>query len=331
MNAVPSLLKINWEVGPDMPYIKKDKDKVECISSNVQSVVIEDTMFVGGEVTANREHGCTVMAYSTKTRKWRILPPHTARSFAMASVNNHLVVVGGVDKSGADVSLLAEWNLGAWSYPYPPMPTARSCSSAVSFGGHLFVVGGMMGTPGTEGQPKGASSSSLTIVEVLDVSDKVWYKSFPLPIPWTSMKPALVGHTCFFMGGNINNGATSRVFSVSLPALISQLDSANDKCTLWTEVYGLNITRSTPVSMNGFLYAFGGLRLEASSGKSKDKGPLSTILCYRPDMEKWVEAGKLNECICCCASAVTSGGMILVTAGEDDRGYSKEINEGILK
>lgn len=41
----------------------------------------------------------------------------------------------------------------------------------------------------------------LSSVEVVNTITKQWYAAPPTPTPWSYMKTAIVGDTCYFMGG----------------------------------------------------------------------------------------------------------------------------------
>ncbi len=132
----------------------------------VQSVVIGDTVYVGGGFADNERDECTVM--KLEQDQWTKLPEYTAEYFAMTSLANHLVLVGGYDpRNNQPTNQLAIFESGEWTHPYPPMNIARHSSTAVSFNNHIIVAGG-----------KGRTS-----VEVLDVASRRWYIAQSLPNP----------------------------------------------------------------------------------------------------------------------------------------------------
>ena len=96
----------------------------------------------------------------------------------------------------------------------------------------------------------------LSSVEVLNTDTKQWYAAPSTPTPWSSMRTAIMGDTCYFMGGITDIGlATTEVYSVSLPALISQLHSQSSgkigrQHQIWKEIPGLQAC-STPLSIRG--------------------------------------------------------------------------------
>ena len=65
----------------------------------------------------------------------------------------------------------------------------------------------------------------LSTVEVMNTDDKQWFAGPQAPTPWMGMKTAIVGDTCYFMGGAY--GSTNEIYHIytSLPALISRLFS----------------------------------------------------------------------------------------------------------
>ncbi|XP_064389656.1 serine/threonine-protein kinase Sgk1-like isoform X2 [Halichondria panicea] len=153
----PPPLTLKWRRGIDMP-IK--------MSRSVQSVVIGDTVYVGGGWTDIDRDRCTVM--QLEQDQWTILPEYTARCFAMTSLANRLVLVGGHDpRYNQPTNQLAVFNSGRWTHPYPPMSIARYCSTAVSFNNNIIVAGGWI------------VAGRISSVEVLDVASRRW--KHPLP------------------------------------------------------------------------------------------------------------------------------------------------------
>ncbi len=126
----------------------------------IQSVQINDTVYVGGGVTDRDENDYKVMAYNMQSCQWHTLPPYSTRWFAMTTINNKLVVVGGRNRDGYDSSELREWqpDSNQWTHLFPPMSTPRCVPSATSYKHWLVVAGGCHGV-------------RLHTVEVLDVSN----------------------------------------------------------------------------------------------------------------------------------------------------------------
>ena len=67
------------------------------MDSSVQSVVIGDLVHVGGGEADIDHDMCTVMKLNLQQDEWTKLPQYSARNFAMTSLANQLVLVGGCD------------------------------------------------------------------------------------------------------------------------------------------------------------------------------------------------------------------------------------------
>jgi len=227
------------------------------MESYVQAVVVQGTVYVGGGYAGYKSDNYIVMEYDTQSGKWAGLPPYRACDFAMTVINNQLVLVGGSD-NGPRSKVVGVWRAGRreWTYPYPKMATAREQCSAVVYNEWLVVAGG-----------RGDRWGVLSSVEVMNTDSKQWYVGPPIPTGWNSMKTAIVGDMCYFMGGYIGvPGAsyttpTDMVYRVSLPALISQLHSQESRKKgghyqlLWKEISGLQLIRSTPLSISAWVLA----------------------------------------------------------------------------
>ena len=238
----------------------------------VQSVVVEGTVYVGGG-SAGKGNDYIVMTYDISTGKWATLPPYRARSFAMTSINDQLVLVGGIEH-GVSSKVVRVWDADnkQWTHPYPEMHTERSGCSAVVHNEWLLVAGGLQ---------LSASFSLLSSVEVMNTNSKQWYAGPPTPRPWSFMKTATVGDECYFMGGT--GSPTNTVYSVSLSALTTGLNSSTSKGQkIWMKISGLQTTCSTPLSIRGSLLAVG--------GKDKGRKAVTAIHLYTGE---WVKVGDL--------------------------------------
>ena len=265
-----------------------------------QSVVVQETVYVGGGSTRSGNTR-VVMEYDTSSGKWRELPPYITRWFAMTVINNHLVLVGGENESRLGV-----WRTDSkkWTHPYPNMPTVRVAPSAVTYKEWLIVVG----------RHRGGNSS----VDIMNTNNKQWHTAAPVPTAWFSMNTAVVGDIYYFMGGFIggdDDSATDVVYSVSLPALISQVNSkhcAEKGQQIWKSISGLGLCFSTPLSLSGSLLALGGEGM-------KDEKAVTAIHHYRPETGEWVKVGDLPSPRSHCTCVRMSNGEILVAGGWDKK------------
>ena len=283
----------------------------------VQSVVqvVEGTVYVGGGYAGpGSENNYIVMTYDISTGKWVTLPPYRAQGFAMTAINNQLVLVGGKEHVGGRSKVVGVWDADnkQWTHPYTEMHTARVWCSAVVHNEWLVVVGGWSG-----------SSAKLSSVEVMNTNSKQWYAGPPTPIPWDYMKTATVGDECYFMGGFNNTGSpTNTVYSVSLSALTTGLNSSTRKGQKWKEISGLQTTNSTPFSISGSLLAVGGL---------KNLKTVTSIHLYQPGTGEWVKVGDLLTPRCLCTCAMITDREMVVAGGWSGSNWLKRMDISSIK
>ncbi len=277
------------------------------MSGYIQSVQINDTVYIGGGgVTASLEDKYRVMAYNTQSCQWHTLPPYSTWGFTMTTINNKLVVVGGRNRDGSDSSELAEWqpDSNQWKHPFPPMSTPRLCPSVTSYKHWLVVAGGCHG----EHLPSS--------VEILDVSNMQWSTGPSTPTPWGWMKSTTIGDTWYLMGGWCKDvGWSPNVYSVSLEALVSH--SSSDSSNIWNKLPSLNCKDSCPLNIGGSLLAVGG-------GDMESEKLVSTIQCYVPETNTWVQAGQLPHAVCDCTCIMTSD-KVHVMGGYDRNSRLKKL------
>ncbi len=276
------------------------------MSAYIQSVEINDTVYAGGGVTDRDEDKYIVMAYNKQSCQWHTLPPYSTMGFAMTTINNKLVVVGGRNRGRSDSSELGEWqpDRNKWTHPFPPMSTPRCVPSATSYKHWLVVAGGYHGF------------RLQASVEILDVSNMQWSTRPSTPTLWMNMKSTTIGNTWYLMGGEcVGVRWSPAVYSVSLEALVSH--SSSDSSNIWNKLPSLNCTRSCPLNIGGSLLAVGGDDMK--SGKL-----VSTIQRYVPETNTWVQAGQLPHAVRNCTCIMTSD-KVHVMGGHDGNSNLKKL------
>ena len=282
-------LQLKWRHGPDMPF---------GMSGTIQSVQVQGTLYVGGgRAAGDNDH--IVMTYDISAGKWATLPPYSKCRFAMTAIDRHLVLVGGQGCDGVRSKVLGVWSKDnkKWTHPYPDMTTSRRSCSAVVYKQYLVVAGGW------------GADVRLSSVEVMNTDTKQWYAAPPTPIAWSIMKTAIVGDTCYFMGGGIGGIYTNKVFSVSLQALISQLnsDSSAKDTQTWMELPQLPVICAAPLSISGSLLAVG--------GEDKDRKIVGVLHLYQPDAGQWVKVADMPTPRMNCTSIMITDKELLVAGG----------------
>ena len=269
------------------------------MSAYIQSsVVVQGRVYVGGGSSSGNEY--VVMEYESDSGRWGTLPPYPTRRFGMTAIHNQLVLVGGRLRDYSRSRSLGVWRAQdkKWAHPYPDMSIARSGPSAVTYSEWLVVAGGYDG------------NNNLSYVEVMNTTSNQWFTAAPIPTRVSEMRTALEGDMWYLMGGYVNGYYSDMVYSVSLPALISQVNSKNTREEIWKEISGLGHKTSSPLSISGSLLALGG---------QKDRKVMTAIHHYRPETGEWVKVGDLPSPRYNCTCAQTTEGEILVAGGYDGK------------
>lgn len=265
----------------------------------MQSVLVQEKLYVGGgdacvdstSDTVTDSH--IVMEYDTNSREWTALSLYMAHTFAMAAVDNKLVLIGGC-KDDEAVDLLGVWHahLKKWTHHFPAMPTARYGCSVAVYDEWLVVAGGHM-----------ASNS----VELLNTCTHNWHVGPSSPKPLDEMKTAVVGDMCYMMGGYMDGCATGDVYCLSFKALLHYVHKGPD-VQVWNEIAGLPIGCSSPLSINGsFLLAVG--------GQDQESAAVTTIYHYIPESDEWLKVGDLSSPRCNCTCVMIGSREIVVVGG----------------
>ena len=135
---------------------------------------------------------------------------------------------------------------GSWSDVFPPMPTKRRGTTAVTSKEHLIVAGGKTG-PNTY--------DSINTVEVMDTKTLVWSTVASLPHPYSFASATICGDHLYMLGGDDDKDKTKSVLTCSLTEL---LQSSSSSSSVWHRVADAPAYWSTCAAVNGQLLAVGG-------------------------------------------------------------------------
>ena len=269
------------------------------MGATVQSVVIGDSVYIGGGDADNLDDSCTVMKLDLQRDEWTKLPQYSAKFFAMVSLANQLVLVGGLDPvRRKPIDQIALFTARRWINSYPPMTTARHSSTAVCFNDHIIVAGGWDG--------QGYTSS----VEMLDVEARRWHVRRSLPIPRNELKSTVVENTLYLMGGWDHTGPPTKVVhKVYLYDIIAMVVSRTNEATPtpWEVISDTPLKHSTPLSVENSLLAVGGW--------DNHVDPSSSVYLYQPDTRRWVKVGDLPTAHYSCTCSVLPSGDVIVAGG----------------
>ena len=239
----------------------------------------------------------TVVVYDTYSGKWSLLPKchDQVKSFGMAAVNNQLTLVGGLNEFDKVTNKLAVWE-SEWTFPYPPMPTARYDVAVATYSEWMAVAGGR------------GDNGYLDSVEILNSTEKQWHSAAPLPMRCTPMKSAVVRDEWYLMVCYNQDVKIDQGFAVSLPALILLRGNASSKP--WRNIPSAPLMDTAALATQDSLFAVGG-RTRSTKIIS------SAIHLYLPWKKEWIEAGRLQTERASCTCIELLSGEILVAGGSE--------------
>ena len=265
---------------------------------------------VQGSVAYFRIHQ-QIHGFDSTIDDWFQLPDCPRGFLSLAVVDNLLTAIGGW-KSGEPTnslfSLTEERSDKKWVQKFPPMPTKRSHTCAVSSVTALIVIGGM-----------GSIGRSLSVVEVMDISSKVWTIAASLPEPLHSASATICGDRIYVLGALTSiYTSTKSVFTCSLSALLQscqptsatrslQTASLAASTSVWSKVADLPVRRSTCVTLQGRLLSIG--------GKDSGNNPTTAVRIYDPATNSWSVSSHMTTPRRTCFAAVLPGNDVIAVGG----------------
>ena len=280
-----------------------------CMTYYPEAVVLNEKVYVGAGTSDRFGTNAMVMVYNIPTDKWTSLPEYDCYWFGMTSVDNKLVLVGGVIQgSQTRTNQLGAWNedLNCWTHTLPSMPTPRSGPTVATYKNRwIMVVGGF-----------DLRYAYHSTVEVLDTLTSYWYRASSLPTRQYKMSSTIIGNMWYLLGGYISAESTHCV-CICIDDLIHDAvfqTPSSQSCT-WQVMPNVPASKSTALDLNGALVAVGGKHC-------------SHIHQYKPSCKKWVIVGELTSSRRECACVVLPNGEIFIAGGISS--YMQQVDIGTM-
>ena len=267
--------------------------------SDAHAVMVGGKVYIGGGGVEGSRY--MILEYTIQGGQWRKIET-PAKWFGMAVVNNQLLIIGGEDKGRATNLLWALDSVsGAWTQPFPAMPTSKKCLSAMGYKRWVLVVGG----------------EEERCVEVLDTATNKWYVATPLPD--NAFRPSLtvIQDTLYVVWDH-------SAVSLSIPILISDAvsqrpathTSSGPQSTEWQPLPDTPTKYPATTSLLGSLVAVGGLPA------------YSSIAMYLPHMEQWLEVAQLPtpRQLCTCVILPETQQLMVIGGRDENWRYVKNID-----
>ncbi len=202
--------------------------------------------------------------------------PTNRISFAVATINNKIYVIGGTTGGTGGGTVLAtveEYDpmIDTWATK-ASMPTARSASASVSLNGKIYVIGGRIG------------NTYVANVEEYDPATDTWAVKTPMPTARANFAAASANGKISAMGGMIDVSATGT-------AVIEEYDPASDT---WIAKPPMPIVRCNfgAVAINSTILAMGGTTSTGTGACAAVPG-LNAVDEYDPVNNTWTPKAPL--------------------------------------
>ena len=237
------------------------------------------------------------LMYDSNKDQWSTLPTlHYAR-FSLVSVpeKKQLLAIGGmVNDNGVIVisNKVFLWNdrNRRWTAPYPKMPTARHCCSAISYGSTVIVAGGIVyDSPGILTR----AVEVLHINSVLIASE--WRVVEQLPYVLNEAVSFIINDTLYLAQGyeTYTGPSTCNVVTASLPELL-QSNKNTSSGQVWKKLPDMPYSSRSICHYQGRLITFGGgQKVEESDAENLVWQSVPLIHIYNPDTKTWDCVGEI--------------------------------------
>ena len=244
-----------------------------------------------------------VYSYDSKKQRWSSLPQLPHRNSNLAVVSGLLTAIGGRLGSNVTNQLFSLTGEGKWLERFPPMPTKRYGTAAVSSGKSLVVAGG-----------RGGDYKPLHKVEVMDTVTLQWSTASSLPFALRYASATICQDLIYLLGYNMSNKPRS-VLACSMADLIQScrpqsLGARLETLTLqevWHQVADLPVRSSSCATLCGQLLAVGGC--------DDDNSYTTAIHQYNPATNSWEVISHMPTARCDTLVAVLPGNKLMVVGG----------------
>ena len=225
---------------------------------------------VDGDVAYFMNWNGQTCSYDKSKQGWSQLPRCPCKDCTLVVIQGVLTAIGASKGGHIDNKLLSIVNDldKEWMQVFPPMPTKRSHTAAVTTKQHLIVAGG------------GNGLYRLDIVEVMDIESLVWSTAASLPHPYAWASATTCGDQLYMLGGlDIpDHGRSKSVLTCSLTKLL-QSYSGMSSDSVWHRIADVPVYCSTCAAVSGELVAVGG---EDAEYRNK-----SAIYKYHSTTDSW--------------------------------------------
>ena len=280
-------MNIKWEDGAPAP--------VGCYGHT--AVWLNGLVYVGGGYETGGE-SYIINCYDPINNSWSspINTPYCV--FAMTTLNDNLLIAGGMDESYETTNQILTMHAGQLKN-YTKMITARSRATTTSHQGMLIITGGM--------DDKG---KELFSTELFDSSNGQWYVTNDLPQPHCELKSVIVDNIFYLLDGINKDG------NYSPAVFIAPRDTLSRHQLKWNTLQDTPQCLSAPVSVYGaHLLIIGGVKkIGYQYTCTSDVYKLNKV------SHSWETIGHIPSARSSSTAVSTADNRVIVIGGLNDKG-----------
>ena len=264
--------------------------------------MIRGSAVVNGNVAYFMNSKGQICCYNSSTKRWTDFSECPQQLGTLAIIGGLLTTVGGESEN----RLLSIVNDGErkWLEHFPPMPTKRSRTAAVTTKRHLIVAGGYN------------RFDYLNTVEVMDIEFLAWSTAANLPHPYGLASAIICGDWLYMLGGSDKIGnARKSVLTCSLTKLLQSLSErlvwskfTRSSDSVWSRIADVPVYYSTCAAINGELVAVG--------GQDEERKTTAAVCRYNTTSDSWDRICNMPAARYNCLVAVLPTNEMIVVGGD---------------
>ena len=261
------------------------------------AVWLNGLVYVGGGNEIGVGASYTINHYDPVNNSWSSPINTPYGHFAMTTLNNNLLIAGGLDKSYKTTNQIITMDAGQLKN-YTKMITARSQATATGHQGMLIITGG-----------RDDKVDILSSTELFDSSNGQWYMSNDLPQPHSLLQSVIVDNILYLLGGVNKDGRYS-------PAVFTaQLDTLSSHRLKWNTLQDTPWCVSAALSVHGthLLIVGGDKKIGDKYTRTSDVYKLNKV------SHSWEAIGNIPSARSRSAAVSTADNRIIVIGGRDDK------------
>ena len=260
------------------------------------AVWLNGLVYVGSGIETGWRESYIINCYDPINNSWSSPIKTHYCVFAMTTLNDKLLIAGGLDKSYKATNQILTMDAGQLKN-YTKMITARSYATATGHQGMLIITGGE--------DDKGKLLSST---ELFDSSKGKWYTLNDLPQPHSQLKSVIVDKIFYLLGGINKDGDSPSVFT-------APLDTLSRHQLKWNTLQDTPWCRSAPVSVYGthLLIVGGGKMIGDKYARTSDVYKLNKV------SHSWEAIEHVPSATSLSAVVSTADNRVIVIGGLSDK------------